>query len=75
MEPSAPMTHELTIERVYTSGNTPHGAIPLLSGYVGVCSCGKRSPLYGVTAPLYLWHEQHVDPTGRKARAIRKGVR
>lgn len=63
------LTHDLSVEEVYTTGRTPYGPVPILSGYVGVCSCGKRSPLYGIEAPIHLWHAQHLDPTGRKARA------
>jgi hypothetical protein len=69
------MTHELTIDRVYTSAVTLHGPVRMLSGYVGVCACGARSELYGITDPIPLWFQWHLDPTGRKARAVQKGVR
>lgn len=68
-------THGLRKERVYTTVNGPHGPVRLLAGYVGVCECGARSPLYGIAEPIRLWHRQHLDPTGKKARATQGGIR
>lgn len=69
------MRHGLVIEPVYTVVTSLHGPVRLKAGYVGVCECGKRSELYGITEPIQLWYDQHLDPTGRKARAVRGGLR
>lgn len=69
------LTHALTIEQVYTTIRSLHGPVRLLSGYAGECECGARSQLYGIQEPCRQWYEWHLDPTGRRARAIKRGVR
>ena len=69
------MTHALTIEQVYAQVQSLHGRVRLLSGYRGGCMCGASSHLYGVEEPCRQWFAWHIDPTGRKARAVQKGIR
>lgn len=70
------LTHDLVIDQEFAAVQALHGTVRLPSGWRGVCSCGARSPLYGITDPVRLWHAWHLDPTGRKARAQpRAGVR
>lgn len=69
------MTHALTITPRYTQHETGYGPTRLLAGYVGVCSCGSSSQLYGIEEPCRQWFAWHIDPTGRKARATRRGIR
>jgi len=69
------MDHALTIRPVYARIAGLHGIVPLLSGFVGECSCGAESQLYGIREPCRQWFAWHIDPTGRKARAVQKGIR
>jgi hypothetical protein len=69
------MKHSLSIERVYSTTRHLHGAVRLLSGYVGECGCGASSQLYGTQEPCRQWFAWHTDPTGRRARAVRGGIR
>jgi len=69
------MEHRLSIAERYTTVRSLHGNVRLLSGYVGECACGARSELYGIIEPCRLWFVNHTDPTGRKARAVKKGIR
>jgi len=69
------VTHALTISPVYSSVESLHGRVRLLSGYRGECGCGASSQLYGIREPCEQWFAWHIDPTGRKARAVQKGIR
>jgi len=69
------MTHYLTVTPIYARISSLHGTVRLLSGFVGECSCGAKSQLYGIREPCAQWFAWHIDPTGRKARAVQKGIR
>lgn len=69
------MIHSLTVESVYSTVPSPQGVIRMLMGFRGACACGASSQLYGIEEPCRQWFAWHIDPTGRKARAVQKGIR
>ena len=52
--------HELTIRPVYLHGWTSYGPVPIVSGYVGTCSCGVESPELGSQKIVEMWFEHHI---------------
>lgn len=69
--------HTLTVRPVFVRLRAPSipAAVDTVAGYRAMCACGQESPQVATPQLAQAWHAYHVDPTGRKALAVRKGIR